>query len=101
MQTIKSVGVLSCAKTLGVVHGLLGLLLVPFFLLFSLAGFTSKASDMGSALAGIGMLAIAIIMPFVYAAFGFIFGALFSWIYNLVARLTGGIELELGAPGSA
>jgi hypothetical protein len=100
MQLIKSIGILSCAKTMGVAHGLLGLVFVPFFLLAGLAGFTSRGGETGGALAGIGLLAMAIIMPFLYAAFGFIFGALFSWIYNLVAKLTGGIELELGTQGS-
>ena len=31
-------------------------------------------------------------MPFLYAAFGFIFTFLAAWVYNFVARYTGGVE---------
>src|ERR1035438_9179768 len=38
MHIIKSVGVLSVAKILGLVYGCMGLLFAPFFLLFGLIG---------------------------------------------------------------
>ena len=100
MQSIRSVGVLSCAKTMGAVYGLLGVLFIPVFLIASMAGFASKSSGSGGALAGIGMLAMAIIMPFLYAAIGFVAGAITAWFYNLVAKVTGGIQLEMGTPTS-
>ncbi len=31
-------------------------------------------------------------MPFLYAAFGFIFTFLAAWVYNVVAKYTGGVE---------
>ena len=40
---------------------------------------------------GIGFM---IFLPVVYAFFGFIFGALGAWVYNLLAKWIGGFELE-------
>jgi ABC-type polysaccharide/polyol phosphate export permease len=34
-------------------------------------------------------------MPLIMAVFGFLFFALFSWIYNVLANLLGGIEVEV------
>jgi len=41
------------------------------------------------------MLFLAILAPVIYGAMGFVIGALTAWIYNLVARRIGGIQLEL------
>jgi amino acid permease len=40
------------------------------------------------------MAATAVFMPLVYAPFGFLFGVITAAIYNLVARFTGGLELQ-------
>jgi len=32
--------------------------------------------------------------PILYGAMGFVFGAVFAWIYNVVAKRVGGIEIE-------
>lgn len=40
-----------------------------------------------------GFLAI-IIVPIVYAIMGLVTGAIGAWIYNIVAKLVGGIEVE-------
>ena len=37
----------------------------------------------------------AILAPFLYAAMGFVFGAIGAFIYNLVAKWIGGIEVEV------
>jgi len=34
-------------------------------------------------------------MPFFYAALGFIFGVVGAFIYNLLAKWVGGIEVEV------
>ena len=41
---------------------------------------------------GIGMV---IAFPLIYACFGFIFGIIAAWLYNVVAGWTGGIEVEM------
>lgn len=94
MQRVKSIGVLSLAKTLAVIYGAMGLIFVPFFLLFAVIGAASGAEGEG-AIAGIFGVGFAIMMPIFYAGIGFIGGALVAWLYNLIAGWTGGIELEL------
>lgn len=93
MVSLRSVGVLSCAKIMGATYGCLGLIFLPFLLL---GGFASMMLGRGSgALSGVAMLFLAILLPVCYGAMGFIFGALTAWIYNLVAGWVGGIRLEL------
>ena len=45
-------------------------------------------------LTGIGLL-YAVCLPFLYAVMGFIFGAIITALYNLIAGWTGGIQMDL------
>jgi hypothetical protein len=93
MHIIKSVGVLSVARIMGLVYGCLGLLLAPFFLLVGLLG--SLAGQQKTPFAGIFGVVFAILMPVLYGGLGFIMGAIGSLLYNLFAKWVGGFELEL------
>ncbi|MGA9812387.1 MAG: DUF3566 domain-containing protein [Terriglobales bacterium] len=93
MQRIKSVGVLSCAKMMGVLHGCMGLLFIPFFLIAGLASMAAQQAN--SAIGGAAMLAFGILAPVIYGAMGFVIGAIGAFIYNLVAKWLGGIEIQL------
>jgi hypothetical protein len=93
MQRIKSVGVLSCAKMLGVLYGCMGLLLLPFALVAGLASMATQQAN--SAIGGAAILAFGILAPVIYGAMGFVFGAIGAWIYNLIAKRLGGIEIQL------
>ena len=93
MQRIKSVGVLSCAKILGILYGCMGLLFIPFLLIAGLASMATQQAN--SAIGGVAMLAFGILAPVIYGAMGFVFGALGAWIYNLIAHWLGGIEIQL------
>ena len=93
MQRIKSVGVLSCAKMLGVLYGCMGLLLIPIALIGGLASMATQQTN--GAIGGAAMLAFGIIAPFLYGGMGFVFGAIGAWIYNLIAKRLGGIEIQL------
>jgi hypothetical protein len=98
MQRIRSVGVLSCAKTLGVLYGCLGLFLIPIALIGGLASMAGQQTN--AVIGGAAMLAFGIMAPFLYGGIGFIFGAIGAWIYNLIAKRLGGIEIQL-EPASA
>ena len=78
---------------LAVLYGVMGLLIIPFFLLM-----TAFASHM-PAQQRIGVLAFgtgfAIFVPVIYAVLGFIVGVVGAWVYNLVAKWIGGIEVEV------
>jgi hypothetical protein len=98
MQRIRSVGVLSCAKMLGILYGCMALLFVPIALIGGLASLATQQTN--SAIGGAAMLAFGIIAPFLYAGIGFVFGAIGAWIYNLIAKWLGGIEIELEPPAA-
>ncbi len=93
MHIVKSVGVMSVAKIMGLLYGCMGLLFVPFFLLFGLIG--SLAGQGKNPLAGVVGIFLAVLMPVFYGALGFIAGAIGALLYNLIAKWIGGFELEL------
>ena len=106
MQRLKSVGVLSCAKLLGVLYGCMGLLFIPFALVGGLATMATQqatgANPAVGAISGAVLMVFGILAPFVYGGMGFVFGAIGAWIYNLIAKRLGGIEIQLeGAPAAA
>jgi hypothetical protein len=71
----------------------MGLIFVPFFLIMSaVATQLPPQQRVGLMAFGVGF---ALAMPVMYAAMGFIFGALGACIYNLVAKWIGGIEVEV------
>jgi hypothetical protein len=74
---------------LGILYGLLGLVIVPFFVLGAVFG-THHATG-GSALFGM----LGLLFPVLYAVAGFIGGIIAAAIYNLVAKWTGGLEFEV------
>ncbi len=93
MYMVKSVGVLSVAKIVGLIYGCLGLIFAPVFLLIGLLG--SFAGQQKTPFAGIFGIVFAILMPVVYGLMGFISGAIGALLYNLFAKLVGGFELDL------
>ena len=98
MQRIKSVGVLSCAKMLGVLYDCMGLLFIPIALVGALASMAGRqASGANGAISGAVLLAFGILAPFLYGGMGFVFGALGAWVYNLIAKRLGGIEIQFEA----
>ncbi|MCX8189633.1 MAG: hypothetical protein N3F05_00155 [Candidatus Diapherotrites archaeon] len=97
MQVMKRIGVLSCAKVFAVMYALIYFIVGLFMALgFGLLGaaFGPSSSDAGGLLAGMGFLAV-IIFPIIGLIGGFIAGAIIALIYNFVAGIVGGIEVEL------
>jgi len=95
MKEIKKIGVLSAAKIQAIMMALFGLLLGLFYALIS-ASLGASANSLGLG-AKLGALAI-VILPILYAVFGFIAGAVGAFIYNLAAKWIGGLEIELSEP---
>jgi hypothetical protein len=93
MHIIKSVGVLSAAKIMGLIYGCLGLIFIPFFLLIGLLG--SLAGKQQSPFAGVIGLVLAFCLPIIYGVMGFIMGAIGAALYNLFAKWIGGIEVQV------
>ena len=92
-RRIKRIAPLQLGKMLAVLYGIMGLLFIPFFLIMSAVATQMPPEQR------VGMMAFgagfALFMPVIYAALGFVFGALGALIYNLVAKWIGGIEVEV------
>jgi len=93
MHIVKSVGVLSVAKIMGLIEACLGLIFAPFFLLIGLVG--SIAGQQKTPFAGMFGVVFALFMPVLYGILGFLGGAIGALLYNLFAKLVGGFELEM------
>jgi hypothetical protein len=93
MQVIKKIGVGSAARIYGLtLAGFGAIISIPYALFFGAAiGLSDSGLPFGSAFP----IFMIIGFPVIYGLLGFIFGALFAWVYNIVAKKTGGIEIEL------
>ncbi len=94
-MVLKSIGVFSMAKMMGALYAVAGFLAGLLFALASVvgAGFADAGSEGFMAMMfGVGAV---VILPVVYGVMGFLAGALMSVIYNIVAGLAGGVELNL------
>ena len=90
---IKRFGPVSCAKIIGTLYAILGICVGAVFSLGSLiGGFTSSEGAGLGALIGIGAI---VVFPVLYGGVGFVATLVGAWLYNVVAGLVGGIELDL------
>ncbi len=95
MFRLRAVGVLSSAKAFAVIHGAIGILIGFFFLIFAIVG--AAIAPGHQKLGMVGMIVVAVLMPFVYAVIGFVMGAIWAFVYNLAAQSIGGLEMQLEA----
>ena len=101
---IRRIGVLKAALIGGIAYALMTLLFVPFFLFFIFAS-GPMFGDMGE-MSGEWMMgpAFLLLAPLVYGVMGFIGTGIAAAVYNLIATMVGGLEVELepvdGAPTS-
>lgn len=84
-QRIRRFGVGQTAKVLGVLYTLIGIVLIPLFLIASM--FAPNRAGFG--------IGVAIALPVIYGIAGFVFTAIACLIYNMVAGWVGGIEIEI------
>jgi hypothetical protein len=97
-MVIRKVGIGSLVKLAGVLYALLGLVIGFVFALFALVGFGAAAAsndEMPAWFGSIFGLGAIVILPIMYGVMGAIGAALMGALYNLVAGLTGGLEIEL------
>jgi len=97
-QTISRIGVLSLAKMLAVLYAFLGLFFGGILTLFSVMGAAlggAAGKDSGGMVAMLFGVGAVIILPIVYGCLGFVGGLIMAALYNLVAKVMGGLEIEL------
>ena len=90
---IKNVSILQTSKVIAILYAVFGLLFIPCGCIFTIIG--AAGDEPGLTVSGI----MYIFFPIIYLVFGFIGVAIMSWVYNLIADRTGGIEFELEEVG--
>ena len=99
MQSIRSVGVMSCAKIFGITYACIGLLFIPFAVIGGLASMISEQSH--GAISSAVLLFLGLMAPFFYGGIGFVFAPIWAFVYNVVAGWVGGIEIDLQSTSAA
>jgi len=89
-KNLTRIAPLRAGIVLGILYGLFSLILVPVFLVFALL--FAKTGSPAPAFMGMGF---GIILPAIYAVFGFLGGVIMAALYNLIAGWTGGLEFEV------
>lgn len=100
---LKRVEPLQAGKLLAGLYGAMGLIFIPFMVLFmSLGAFASASAGQEAPpmpfFFGIGV-GFMVLMPLFYAGMGFITGTLGALVYNLLAKWLGGFEVEFEEQG--
>jgi hypothetical protein len=91
---IKRIGVVSAAKIVGALYFSLGLIMGFFFACAGLLGLAAEASSEFADTSSVFFLVFACATPIVYGVIGAIMGAIGAAIYNVVAGVIGGLEIE-------
>lgn len=94
---LRRIGVLSVGKVMGSLYALVGLIFGLIFSLVAMMGAAIGSFEGGDeawigAIFGIGAI---FFLPVFYGLMGFLGGLLMSALYNLVAKIVGGVELHL------
>ena len=91
-KRLTNIDPLKLGITLAVIYGVMSLIfIIPFFLIMSLVGAANArtgAQAMPVTFSGVFM----IFLPIIYAIVGFIGGVIMAFVYNIVAKWTGGVE---------
>ena len=91
---VNRVAPLSLAKISGTLYAILGLLFGALFSLIAIAGFAAggENNSMFGAIAGVGAI---VAFPIFYGCIGFIGSFIGAWLYNVLAGMVGGVELDV------
>jgi hypothetical protein len=103
---INRVRPLSVGKIAGFLYALIGLFIGAIISVFAVfgglatagAGHGSEAEGPATAIGaafGVAGLAAFVIVPLVYGFFGFLGAIIMAFVYNIVARIVGGIEVDV------
>jgi hypothetical protein len=94
-MTIKRIAPVSCARITGTLYAILGLIVGACFSLVALAGGLAARTDTGI---GIGTLvgpSAIVVFPILYGLIGFLSTLIGAWLYNILARMVGGIQMDV------
>lgn len=94
-MVVTRVSPLSCAKIAGVLYAIMGLLFGGVFsLLATLGAFAAPDPGAGMLGAAFGIGAV-VLMPIFYGCMGFVMTLIGAALYNAIAGMIGGIEVDV------
>jgi hypothetical protein len=89
---VNRVGPLSCAKIVGLLYAILGLIMGGVIsLIAATLGFV-PGRDPGNPIFGVASV---VFFPIAYGVTGFVTTLIMAWLYNGLAGLVGGVEIDL------
>jgi hypothetical protein len=94
-MVIHRIGPMSLAKLSGTLYAILGLIIGALFSLAAMAGAIASGDDnagMFGAMFGIGAI---VLFPLLYGCMGFIVSLIGAWLYNMLAGMVGGVEVDV------
>ena len=95
-MVIKRVGPVSCAKISATLYAVFGLIIGGVFSMMAMVGgFSSDASPFAAGFGAVMGAAAIIVFPLLYGCLGFVATLIAAWLYNIVAGLVGGVEIEV------
>jgi hypothetical protein len=94
-MVIKRVDPVSFAKITGTLYAILGLVAGAIVSLVSMAGGFASNSASGAGFGAVIGVGAIVVLPILYGGCGFVATLIAAWLYNVVAGMVGGIELDL------
>jgi hypothetical protein len=95
-MVLRSIGVWSAARLYGALTAAMGLIFGVIVALISTLGAGLAAADDGpvwmSGMFGVGAI---VILPIVYGVMGLVGGAITAVLYNILANVVGGVEIDV------
>jgi hypothetical protein len=92
---IKRFAPVSCAKITGTLYAIVGLLSGAVFSLVSLAGGFASTANSGAGIGALVGTAAIVVFPILYGFMGFITTLIGAWLYNVLAGMVGGIQMDV------
>ncbi|HUD73010.1 MAG TPA: hypothetical protein VMQ62_13710 [Dongiaceae bacterium] len=86
---------MSLAKVLACVYALLGLIFGAVFSIVALVAGSVAQPGSGGPLMGLFGVAAVIVLPVCYAGLGFVGALIMAGLYNMLAGVVGGVQLDL------
>ena len=91
-MVIRRVGPMSCAKVAGLLYLILGLIIGACVSVLAMVGLFAGGSDSPFPMFfGAGAI---VVLPILYATFGFVGTLIMATLFNLAVGITGGIEVD-------
>jgi hypothetical protein len=94
-MVVNRIGPFSLAKLAAALYAILGLIFGALFTLFGMAGFMASGGEGGGMMGAIFGIGAIVILPIVYGCLGFIGSLLMAFLYNVIAGMVGGVELDV------